>query len=162
MVEVANADALRPVLGLARSEALGTIEARRDEPLPLFFAANECEAGMVREVSEPIDRPDARNCGQHGVGRRAARLSVRLCLKATITVVCTGERPRKGSAPRRARGASFRTTPPIRCSRQITDQIDMRGAHVRRQTFLGKVKPQQLALVSPQLQLLAAENSPQR
>ncbi|MCP1201054.1 error-prone DNA polymerase [Notoacmeibacter sp. MSK16QG-6] len=53
LVELAEADAFRPSLGLARREALWAIKALRDEPLPLFAAAANREAGIVPEQSEP-------------------------------------------------------------------------------------------------------------
>lgn len=45
---LAEADAFRPMLGLARREALWSIQALRDEPLPLFAAAE-----VTREAEEP-------------------------------------------------------------------------------------------------------------
>ena len=39
LVQLAEADAFRPSLRLARREALWAIKALRDEPLPLFAAA---------------------------------------------------------------------------------------------------------------------------
>lgn len=45
---LAEADAFRPSLGLARREALWAIKALRDEPLPLFAAAQ-----VTREADEP-------------------------------------------------------------------------------------------------------------
>lgn len=53
LVELAEADAFRPSLGLARREALWAIRGLRDEPLPLFSAAAEREAGIVPELTEP-------------------------------------------------------------------------------------------------------------
>ncbi|MEO3434470.1 error-prone DNA polymerase [Inquilinus sp. CAU 1745] len=53
LVQVAEADAFGPALGLARREALWAIKALRDEPLPLFAAASAREAGPVPEVDEP-------------------------------------------------------------------------------------------------------------
>jgi error-prone DNA polymerase len=53
LVHLAEADAFRPALGLARREALWAIKALRDEPLPLFAAASAREAEFVPEVSEP-------------------------------------------------------------------------------------------------------------
>ncbi|MFC3727066.1 error-prone DNA polymerase [Neoaquamicrobium sediminum] len=53
LVELAEADAFRAGLGLARREALWAIKALRDEPLPLFAAAAMREAGIVPEQSEP-------------------------------------------------------------------------------------------------------------
>ncbi|KPH85228.1 DNA polymerase [Komagataeibacter intermedius AF2] len=48
LTHLAEADAFRPGLGLARREALWAIKALRDEPLPLFAAA-----AVVREAEEP-------------------------------------------------------------------------------------------------------------
>ncbi|MFB4382247.1 error-prone DNA polymerase [Agrobacterium sp. LR_9] len=53
LVQLAEADAFRPALGLARREALWAIKALRDEPLPLFAAASAREAEIVPEISEP-------------------------------------------------------------------------------------------------------------
>lgn len=53
LVELAEADAFRAGLGLARREALWAIKALRDELLPLFAAAAMREAGIVPEQSEP-------------------------------------------------------------------------------------------------------------
>ena len=53
LVELAEADAFRPSLGLARREALWTLKALRDEPLPLFAAAAAREAGPCVEQAEP-------------------------------------------------------------------------------------------------------------
>lgn len=53
LIQLAEADAFRPALGLARREALWAIKALRDEPLPLFAAATEREEWTVPEVSEP-------------------------------------------------------------------------------------------------------------
>ncbi|CAN2536479.1 Error-prone+DNA+polymerase [Methylocapsa aurea] len=54
LVHLAEADAFRPALGLARREALWAIKALRDEPLPLFAAASAREAEFVPEVNEPV------------------------------------------------------------------------------------------------------------
>jgi len=43
-VQLAEADAFRASLKLARREALWAIKALRDEPLPLFAAASAREA----------------------------------------------------------------------------------------------------------------------
>ncbi|WP_018431440.1 error-prone DNA polymerase [Hoeflea sp. 108] len=51
--ELAEADAFRPSIGLARREALWSIKALRDEPLPLFAAAAVREALPVAEQTEP-------------------------------------------------------------------------------------------------------------
>ncbi len=53
LVRLAEADAFRPSLGLARREALWAIRGFRDEPLPLFSAAAAREAAVVPELSEP-------------------------------------------------------------------------------------------------------------
>lgn len=50
-VQLAEADAFRPSLGLARRQALWAIKVLRDEPLPLFAAASTREA-MVPELDE--------------------------------------------------------------------------------------------------------------
>jgi error-prone DNA polymerase len=54
LVELAEADAFRPSLRLARREALWAIKALRDEPLPLFAAAAAREAEAVPEIQEPV------------------------------------------------------------------------------------------------------------
>jgi error-prone DNA polymerase len=51
LVRLAEADAFRPSLGLARREALWAIKALRDEPLPLFAAA---AAADDRAASQPL------------------------------------------------------------------------------------------------------------
>jgi len=53
LVQLAEADAFRPALGLARREALWAIKGLRDEPLPLFAVASAREAEIVPEVNEP-------------------------------------------------------------------------------------------------------------
>ena len=53
LVQLAEADAFRPSLGLARREALWAIKALRSEPLPLFAAAAAREAEPVPEINEP-------------------------------------------------------------------------------------------------------------
>ena len=53
LVQLAEADAFRPTLGLARREALWAIKALRDEPLPLFAAADAREGAAVPEIDEP-------------------------------------------------------------------------------------------------------------
>jgi error-prone DNA polymerase len=53
LVQLAEADAFGPALGLARREALWAIKALRDEPLPLFVAAAARETEPVPEVDEP-------------------------------------------------------------------------------------------------------------
>jgi error-prone DNA polymerase len=54
LVELAEADAFRPALGLARREALWAIKALRDEPLPLFAAAAIRAAAPAPEQNEPV------------------------------------------------------------------------------------------------------------
>jgi error-prone DNA polymerase len=53
LVQLAEADAFRPSLGLARREALWAIKALRDAPLPLFSAAMKRENEPVPEIDEP-------------------------------------------------------------------------------------------------------------
>ena len=53
LVELADADAFRSALQLARREALWAIKALRDEPLPLFAAAAARESKAVPEIHEP-------------------------------------------------------------------------------------------------------------
>lgn len=53
LVELAEADAFRPSLCLARREALWAIQPLRDEPLPLFAAAARREAEVLPEQVEP-------------------------------------------------------------------------------------------------------------
>ncbi|WP_424629637.1 error-prone DNA polymerase [Bradyrhizobium sp. SYSU BS000235] len=53
LVQLAEADAFRPSLELARREALWAINALRDEPLPLFAAAAARTDAIVPEVIEP-------------------------------------------------------------------------------------------------------------
>src|SRR5437868_5173029 len=53
LVQLAEADAFRPALGLDRREALWAIKALRDEPLPLFAAAAARADEPVAEIAEP-------------------------------------------------------------------------------------------------------------
>jgi len=53
LVQLAEADAFRPALGLARREAFWAIKASRDEPLPLFAAAATRDEERVAEIEEP-------------------------------------------------------------------------------------------------------------
>ncbi|KPF84206.1 DNA polymerase [alpha proteobacterium AAP38] len=53
LVRLAEADAFRPGLGLARREALWAIKGLRDDPLPLFAAAAARESQAVPEMVEP-------------------------------------------------------------------------------------------------------------
>ncbi len=60
LVQLAEADAFRPALGLARREALWAIKALRDEPLPLFAAASAREAADRARG----ERARRRRCGR--------------------------------------------------------------------------------------------------
>ncbi len=53
LVELAEADAFLPSLKLQRRDALWSIKALRDEPLPLFAAAAERESRAIAEQQEP-------------------------------------------------------------------------------------------------------------
>lgn len=53
LVRLAEADAFRSALGLARRDALWAIKGLRDAPLPLFAAAAERERQAVPELLEP-------------------------------------------------------------------------------------------------------------
>jgi error-prone DNA polymerase len=53
LVQLAEADAFRPALGLVRREALWAIKALRDEPLPLFAAASARDDAPIAEINEP-------------------------------------------------------------------------------------------------------------
>jgi error-prone DNA polymerase len=53
LVRIAEADAFRPSLGLARREALWAIRGLRDEPLPLFDAVSLSPAQTMPELNEP-------------------------------------------------------------------------------------------------------------
>jgi error-prone DNA polymerase len=53
LVQLAEADAFRASLKLARREALWAIKGLRDEPLPLFAAASAREARTIPELHEP-------------------------------------------------------------------------------------------------------------
>ncbi|KKB76980.1 DNA polymerase [Devosia soli] len=53
LVLLAKGDAFRPSLGVARREALWSIKALYDKPLPLFAAAAEAEKRYITEVVEP-------------------------------------------------------------------------------------------------------------
>lgn len=53
LVVLAEADAFRPSLQLARRDVLWAIKALRDEPLPLFAAALARESRSVPEIQEP-------------------------------------------------------------------------------------------------------------
>ena len=53
LVQLAEADAMKESLGLARREALWALKGLRDEPLELFAAAAQREARTIEEVREP-------------------------------------------------------------------------------------------------------------
>jgi error-prone DNA polymerase len=53
LVQLAEADAFGPALGLARREALWAIKALRHEPLPLFVAVAARDDEPVAEIEEP-------------------------------------------------------------------------------------------------------------
>jgi len=53
LVQLAEADAFRPSLGLARREALWSLKGLHDDPLPLFAAASERERRTIVERIEP-------------------------------------------------------------------------------------------------------------
>jgi DNA polymerase III alpha subunit len=53
LAQLAEADAMKESLGLARREALWALKALRDEPLELFAAAAAREARTIEEVREP-------------------------------------------------------------------------------------------------------------
>jgi len=54
LVKLAEADAFLPSMKLARREAIWSIEALRDEPLPLFAAAATREQEVIPEAIEPL------------------------------------------------------------------------------------------------------------
>jgi error-prone DNA polymerase len=53
LAQLAEADAFRPGLGLARREALWAIKGLRDEPMPLFAAASVRDQSVIPELDEP-------------------------------------------------------------------------------------------------------------
>ena len=57
LVRLAQADAFRPALGLARREALWSLRGLRDEPLPLFRATTEREEEAGEVVSPEAAEP---------------------------------------------------------------------------------------------------------
>jgi error-prone DNA polymerase len=62
LVQLAEADAFRPALGLARREALWAIKALRDEPLPLFAAAAARDDEPVAEIQRAGGDAKADDC----------------------------------------------------------------------------------------------------
>ncbi|MBB3890573.1 error-prone DNA polymerase [Phenylobacterium haematophilum] len=67
LVRLAEADAFRPSLGLARREALWAIKALRDEPLPLFAAASGDDRRPVPEINEAAIALKAMTAGREVV-----------------------------------------------------------------------------------------------
>jgi error-prone DNA polymerase len=67
LVELAEADAFRPSLDLARREALWAIKPLRDEPLPLFAAAALRETKILPEQAEPMVSLRAMTAGREVV-----------------------------------------------------------------------------------------------
>jgi error-prone DNA polymerase len=67
LVKIAEADAFKPALKLARREALWAIKALRDEPLPLFEAASARDRETVPEIDEPIVTLKAMTAGSEVV-----------------------------------------------------------------------------------------------
>ncbi|MGO9238325.1 MAG: error-prone DNA polymerase [Methylocella sp.] len=67
LVQLAETDAFRPSLKLARREVLWAIKALRDEPLPLFAAATIREAKTVPELREPAVTPRPMTAGSEVV-----------------------------------------------------------------------------------------------
>jgi error-prone DNA polymerase len=67
LVELAEADAFSPSLGISRRDALWAIKALRDEPLPLFAAAVDRELGRPPEQVEPVVRLRAMTGGREVV-----------------------------------------------------------------------------------------------
>ena len=63
LVRIAEADAFKPALKLARREALWAIKALRDEPLPLFEAASARNQESVPEIDEPVVELKAMTAG---------------------------------------------------------------------------------------------------
>ena len=90
LVQLAEADAFRS-LGLARREAPWAIKALRDEPLPLFAAADRREAQFKPEFSEPTvtlvahDGRRARSSRTIATWADAARASGRFPARASWT-----------------------------------------------------------------------------
>ena len=92
LVRLAEADAFRPSLGLARREALWAIKALRDEPLPLFAAAVGRERPRpCRRSHEPAVDAAADD------RRRRGRRGLRPCRPDAARP--PGRVPARGSAP---------------------------------------------------------------
>lgn len=67
LVQLAEADAYRPAMGLARREALWALKAVRDEPLPLFAAAARKDGRPAPEIVEEAVRLKAMTAGREVV-----------------------------------------------------------------------------------------------
>ena len=67
LVRLAEADAFRPALKLARREALWAIKALRDEPLPLFAAVTRRDDRPAPEIVEEAVRLKAMTAGREVV-----------------------------------------------------------------------------------------------
>jgi error-prone DNA polymerase len=67
LVRLAEADAFRPSLGLARREALWAIKALRDTPLPLFTAAADRDGRPAPEIKDEAVRLKAMTAGHEVV-----------------------------------------------------------------------------------------------
>ncbi|WP_324740913.1 error-prone DNA polymerase [Tsuneonella sp. CC-YZS046] len=67
LVKLAEADAFRSEFGQARREALWTIKALRDEPLPLFAASANDDGRPPPEISEEAVRLKAMTAGREVV-----------------------------------------------------------------------------------------------
>ena len=117
LVQLAEADAFRPALGLARREALWAIKALRDEPLPLFAAASAREDETVPEIDEPAVALRPMTAGGEVVEDYG---HVGLTLRQpSRRVPARGSAPRGASspAPRRCRPATGAgSRPPASCS----------------------------------------------
>ena len=107
LVQIAEADAFRPALKLARREALWAIKALRDEPLPLFAAASARESTTVPEVDEPACRAaadDRRRRGGRGLwpcrpdaARASGQLScATICARQRIVTCAEAMQARDG------------------------------------------------------------------
>ena len=64
---LANADAFKPSLGLARRQAIWAIQGLREEPLPLFAAASARAAQPIPEMEEPAVALHPMTAGQEVV-----------------------------------------------------------------------------------------------
>jgi error-prone DNA polymerase len=97
LVQLAEADALKPSIGLERRQALWAVKGLKDDPLPLFAAAAEREEKTVPEAIEPdvplAPMPDGRQVvedyGHIGMTLRAHPLTfLREDLRRRNVVTC--------------------------------------------------------------------------